>query len=476
MFFMKKRIWTLLAFAFVLAGCSKDPDGPEVVAEGPRLVSSLPEDGASVLTGTSLTFQLTFDQNVFCPTSERNRISVSNGASITRVDAYMKDVTLQLDGLQGGKTYTLTLPKGTVYGYRDNPADEISLSFSVKETKEPSGQDISAELVTSDPLPNARRLYDYLRSVYGQKTLSGAMAKVAWNTDEADWILRWTGKAPAIATFDYIHLPYSSPESWIDYGDIRPAKDWFDAGGIISAGWHWNVPKSAGGTDLTFGVDGSFKASNAVKQGTWENDIVQADLKKIAGYLKLLQDEGIPVLWRPLHEAAGNTYTQWHTGAWFWWGNSGADAYRELWKYMFDFFRQEGIRNLIWVWTTQTSTDSDADFAFYPGDDYVDIIGCDIYGPEGSSASVSAVSGQYSTIVKYGEGKMITLSECGRMPAMKSLWDAGAKWLYFTPWYDYDNDFSEKFPHIYATIDWWKSAFDSAFVVDRDSLPEDLYQ
>ncbi|MFR5757995.1 MAG: glycosyl hydrolase [Bacteroides cellulosilyticus] len=58
----------------------------------------------------------------------------------------------------------------------------------------------------------------------------------------------------------------------------------------------------------------------------------------------------------------------------FWWGSDGADTYKKLWRYMFNFFKEKGINNLIWVWTTQTK-----DVDFYPGDEYVDIIGRDIY-------------------------------------------------------------------------------------------------
>ncbi len=38
------------------------------------------------------------------------------------------------------------------------------------------------------------------------------------------------------------------------------------------------------------------------------------DIDAIASLLKRLQDHGVTVLWRPLHEAAGG---------WFWWGAGG---------------------------------------------------------------------------------------------------------------------------------------------------------
>ena len=201
---------------------------------------------------------------------------------------------------------------------------------------------------------------------------------------------------------------------------------------------------------------------------------MNASLEKIAAYLKLLQDEGIPVLWRPLHEAAGNWYTQWQSGAWFWWGADGAQAYKDLWIYVFDYFKEAGLRNLIWVWTTQTSSASDADFDFYPGDSYVDIIGKDIYNTD----DVRALSSQFSTVIQYSSHKMVTLSELGGVADMTSQWNAGAHWLYFMPWYDYDlgeaGYTSEN--HSQADISWWEASFASDAVITRDELPAELHQ
>lgn len=477
-----KRIDRILAMASVLAlaltalSCSKPEEAP--VPSGtavPELVSSVPEDGASGIMGSSLSMVVTFDRNVLCPTAQQDRITVDNGAAIESVEAYMKDVTIVLSGLQGGMTYTVMLPSGTVTGYSGTAAEDISISFTTGESVSVEDQVIDENPVTEDAIPAVGKVYSYLRSIYGQKTLSGAMANVAWNTDEAEWAGKYTGLYPAIAFFDYIHLA-SSPTNWIDYGDITPALSWWNAGGLVGASWHWNVPPTSADignvSTYTFDADIDFSAAEAVKDGTWENTVIKADLEKISGYLKLLQDKGIPVLWRPLHEAAGNTYTQWHTGAWFWWGADGAQAYKDLWIYMFNWFRDAGIRNLIWVWTTQTSGPEDADFDFYPGDEYVDIIGKDIY----NVSDASGIASQFTAVLQYSSHKMVTLSELGGIPDMGSCWDSGARWLYFMPWYDYANDGSENFAHGNADIAWWRSSFASDAVVSRDDLPAELFQ
>ena len=56
----------------------------------------------------------------------------------------------------------------------------------------------------------AARLLAYLRSIYGQKTIAGTMANVNWNTNEAQWVYRHTGKWPALNCFDYIHHLFST--------------------------------------------------------------------------------------------------------------------------------------------------------------------------------------------------------------------------------------------------------------------------
>lgn len=471
---MKSLKFILLALIPALAlSCGEQGEGPDSPAsKAPELVSSTTKDGETDIKGSKLDVVLTFDQNVMCPTNQQNLISIDNGANIDKVNAYMKDVTISLSNLGEGLSYTLTLPKGTVKGYSENVAEEIILNFSTQGPIEPVDQNIDKTLVTANPINNAVRLYNYLLSIYGKKTLSGAIAKVNWNTAEADWISKWTGKYPAMAVYDYIHLQ-SSPANWIDYGDISPVLKHFEKGGIIGACWHWNVPKKEGSTDYTCSTsETTFSAARATEEGTWENAVINADLEKISNYLLLLQEKNIPVIWRPLHEAAGNTYTQWHSGAWFWWGRDGAGSYVKLWRYMFEYFQNKGLRNLIWVWTTQTSNVDDCDWDFYPGDDYVDIVGKDIY----NTTDCKDICNQYMNVCKLSTRKMLALSENGGVADMAAQWEAGAKWLFFMPWYDYNNNYSKDYAHEHADINWWNASYACKDVLSLEDIESDLYE
>ena len=196
-------------------------------------------------------------------------------------------------------------------------------------------------------------------------------------------------------------------------------------------------------------ADTEFDAANATVEGTWENKVFTEDLKNAAAYLKLLRDADIPVLWRPFHEAAGG---------WFWWGKDAA-SFKSLWIAMFNYFKTEGLDNLIWVWTTEGD---DADW--YPGDQYVDIVGREIYNKE----TADCVSEYTSIAGNYGN-KIVSLSECGTVGLISEQWASGARWSWFMPWYDGTNE--DGSPVVHADEAWWKDAMNQEFVVSRDELP-----
>lgn len=196
-------------------------------------------------------------------------------------------------------------------------------------------------------------------------------------------------------------------------------------------------------------ADTEFDATNATVEGTWENKVFTEDLKNAAAYLKLLRDADIPVLWRPFHEAAGG---------WFWWGKDAA-SFKSLWIAMFNYFKTEGLDNLIWVWTTEGN---DADW--YPGDQYVDIVGRDVYNKE----TADCVS-EYTSIAENYGNKIVSLSECGTVGLISEQWASGARWSWFMPWYDGTNE--DGSPVVHADEAWWKDAMSQGFVVSREELP-----
>ncbi len=358
-----------------------------------------------------------------------------------------------------------------MFGGSDYTIERVTL-ITDREEDTREGYD---ELCNPDATTSTRQIYELLRDCYGKKSISCSMAEVNWNYKEAGYVKTWTGKYPAMNGYDFIHLTYD----WEPYKDISPVQEWWDMGGLVTICWHWRAPDSeaiwdaykknnnkntvfegfyapGGGSPVT-----QFSPANAVKEGTWENEFVRSDLEKVADRLLLLQEAGIVVIWRPFHEAAGNSTIYSDGKAWFWWGADGAEPCVKLWKMMFDYFRERNINNLIWVWTSQTKDDD-----WYPGDEYVDMIGRDLY-----NYTTEAAAYDFNYITAYHPHKMVALSECGygggTSPYISEQWSAGAKWSYAMPWYHYQYTIGGT--HQYANSDWWQDWFkqDNAITMDE---------
>ena len=244
--------------------------------------------------------------------------------------------------------------------------------------------------------------------------------------------------------WDYFSISGNSYSMILDQTTLTEMR----ANGLIIGGHDYTVTgvtvETTGSVKYDFkAAKNEFTLDDAVTDGTWANRFMKSDLEKIVPYLQQLQQANIPVLWRPLHEAAGK---------WFWWGNGSAASYVKLWRFMYDYFKAKGINNLIWVWTSEK-----ADSDWYPGDDYVDIIGTDMYGQDGTAVSAAAMADRFNTLAYRYPTKMISLTECGTVSDVPTQWNSDAKWSWFMPWYG----------STHATDDWWKAAMKSEYVITR---------
>ena len=144
---MVRRILASMILASALCwlvSCGGDkPVEPETPEAAPALVSSDPAAGATEVSVKMASIVLTYDQNVKCPTSAQAGITLSGGASVTKVSAYGKDVTLSVSGLDYETAYTLTVPAGSVQGYKENQpaASAVSLTFTTEKVPD-TGTDV----------------------------------------------------------------------------------------------------------------------------------------------------------------------------------------------------------------------------------------------------------------------------------------------------------------------------------------------
>lgn len=286
-----------------------------------------------------------------------------------------------------------------------------------------------AQLVSKNAGESTKKLFDYLKSIYGKHILSGQQYFHPTELEDAVYY-RITEHLPAVRGYDLLDMCKNISDSQTDRA-IYWAKN---SGCIITMCWHWYAPddiknpsdsvwsfyyKTTGYQRKT-----SFDIIKAVEEDTLEHRFALNQIDKAAEELKKLEAEDIPVLWRPLHEADGN---------WFWWGNRKNDggesieAYKKLWYIIFD--RMENyhkLTNLIWVWNGQSR-----DMAVHPNT--FDLCGEDIYSE--IPLDHSSQKPRFLDVTSYTFGKMAALSECGYMPDPENLKRDGAKWLWWLPWW-----------------------------------------
>tara|TARA_R110000868_G_C10905788_1_gene764613 strand:+ start:867 stop:1895 length:1029 start_codon:yes stop_codon:yes gene_type:complete len=141
-------------------------------------------------------------------------------------------------------------------------------------------------------------------------------------------------------------------------------------GGIITISWHADNPISNKDSwDTT-------KAVSYILKGGVAHDVYRGWLGRVAAFLKSLKDDFgalIPVAFRPFHEM---------NGSWFWWGNPNCapEDYQQLWRQTLAILSDElEVHNLVYVYSPNLIQNSDEYVLNYPGDNYVDMLGIDLY-------------------------------------------------------------------------------------------------
>ena len=316
-------------------------------------------------------------------------------------------------------------------------------------------------LVTPQPDANAANLYQFLLDNFQRKTISGVMTlrSLATTTgssqNEISWLYERTGRKPALLGLDFMDHTGAIPPDWINNpANIQDAITWKNSNGIVALCWHWRDPSH---NTVEFYTNGThFDPRKIFEPQSAEYDAMMRDMDIIAGYLKELQQNEVPVIWRPLHEASGG---------WFWWGSQGPEACKKIWQVMFEKFTNgHGLKNLIWVWTSEANSNA---LNWYPGDDYVDMIGLDIYD-EGNHGSQMLAFEELKKVFK--GHKMLALSECGSIPSMAAMKNDRAIWSYYMPWYGTHT----KNPSWNTEGD-WNASFADPDVITLDKMPAHIY-
>jgi len=183
-----------------------------------------------------------------------------------------------------------------------------------------------------------------------------------------------TGDYPALYGWELgrIELDHDVNIDGVPFDKIKEfIRQGYDRGGVITISWHLNNPLT-GGTAWQ-PAPGTVAS---ILPGGEKNALYKSWLDKIAAFMLSLKGEKgeyIPVIFRIFHELNGN---------WFWWGGKNCTAVemKQLWQFTVSYLRDEkGVHNLLYAYNTDRFSTADAWLEKYPGDQWVDVAGFDIY-------------------------------------------------------------------------------------------------
>ncbi|MER2491791.1 glycosyl hydrolase [Catenovulum sediminis] len=278
---------------------------------------------------------------------------------------------------------------------------------------------------------------------------SGFSGLQGFELAELDDVYNNSGVYPAIIGTDYQNFfkgsedtPLTNITQRLSYDANSGLSDYWNSGGLVTISVHWPNPISYTGdepkTELPTAKFKTLDDTSTYVGSNWKRV-----LDTVAEGLQELEDSGVTVLFRPLHEM---------NGGWFWWGSEGsfsderAQVYKDTWVHMYDYFtKTKGLDNLIWVYSPAASRNDKTHY--YPGDAYVDIVGLDAYSnePANTTATTFALdTGDYTEMLTLN--KPFAFSEIGPPSSERYNYDY-QKWIdalndnypeaiYFMTWTD----------------------------------------
>ncbi|KQM69298.1 hypothetical protein ASE74_04615 [Pedobacter sp. Leaf216] len=231
-----------------------------------------------------------------------------------------------------------------------------------------------------------------------------------------------TGSYPAVYGYDFLHMTNFSAGNWFDYEKSIARTltiEAYNRGGINTYSWHYANPVSKGSF---YWADSPVSAVDQVLPGGTANEPFKASLKIVADYAKtLIGADGklVPIIFRPFHEM---------DGSWFWWGSGHCTPaqYIAIYQYTVKYLRDDlGVRNFLYAWSPDRNFNSQSQYlSYYPGDDYVDLIGTDNYEDMKANVSPAIAASKFKIVSDYAKAhnKLAALTETGLQNLTRSDW------------------------------------------------------
>lgn len=352
----------------------------------------------------------------------------------------------------------------------------VSLDFLRLETSSAVPSSVysvsSAPASKSATIP-AMGVMKYFSDIYGKQTITAQNVTPGTNA-EIEAITLETGRSPAMRCGEIaLSLLDDKEQTERAEKELELGREWGKNGGLVSYAWHWYSPddsravkqsltkfdlaKALVGLDVNLLAEADEKELEMLLENnlaTTDSIALIKDIDLISEKLKTLLDENIAVIWQPLPDSGMEDY---------WW-NCDGESYKKLWRLIFlRMTNLHGLGGLIWVWNG-----SSADY--FPGSDYVDIIGQSI-----TEVTPQPFSGRLSALAELsaGKNKALAVTSCIKLPKPDFMKRDNAMWLWCAIGSgDYiintDGTLNEQYNDWQSLHD----AYNSTLCVTLDELPE----
>ena len=266
-----------------------------------------------------------------------------------------------------------------------------------------------------------------------------------WESGRSD-VKEVCGDWPAVMGFELGNLELDSARNLdgVPFDRMRrEIQNQWARGGVVTISWHCNNPATGKNAWDPSGQP----VGKILTPGTEESKTFGRWLDRVADFLlslKTADDKPIPLVFRPWHEMSGG---------WFWWGKDSCtpDEYKKLYRLTIDRLRSRGIDHCLWAYSPGGDANETEDnfMRFYPGDDYVDLVGCDLYGNEGKDKYIREMRHELEVVCRVAKrhGKIAIVAETGSRNTPDPQWFTTGLW-----------EAVKDFPVSYVLL--WRNAWD----------------
>ena len=266
-----------------------------------------------------------------------------------------------------------------------------------------------------------------------------------WDRGRSD-VKEVCGDWPAVMGFELGNLELDSARNLdgVPFDRMREEiRNQYERGGICTISWHPTNPT----TGKNAWDPSGRPVGKILRPMTVENEIFDLWLNRVAKFLLSLKTgdgKPIPVIFRPWHEMSGG---------WFWWGKDSCapEEYQKLYRRTIDFLRQRGIEQCLYAYSPGGDPNETAVnfMKFYPGDNYVDLMGCDLYGNESKDKYIKEMRHELEVVCKVAKKhkKIAIVAETGSRNTPDPTWFTTGLWAAV-----------KDFPISYVLL--WRNAWD----------------